>query len=58
MEGGRAEDILARTTAAALAVSSADGATLFHDLVRRLAEILDVDADADLPSSRRAIRRA
>ncbi len=44
MEGGRADDILARTTAAALAVSSADCAVLFHDLVRRLAEILDVDA--------------
>ena len=44
MEGGRAGDILARTTAAALAVSSADCAALFQDLVRRLAEILDVDA--------------
>ena len=37
MDGGRAENILARTTAAALAVSSADGATLFQDLARRLA---------------------
>jgi len=41
---GRADDILARTTAAALAVSTADAATLFHDLAHRLAEILDVDA--------------
>src|SRR4029453_14908662 len=44
MERGRAENILARTTAAALAVSSADGATLFQDLARRLSEILEVDA--------------
>jgi PAS domain S-box-containing protein len=41
---GRAEDILARTTAAALAVSTIDGPGLFQDLARRLAEILDVDA--------------
>jgi PAS domain S-box-containing protein len=40
----RADDVLARMTAAAIAVSSVEGPALFADLTRRLAEILQVDA--------------
>jgi PAS domain S-box-containing protein len=39
-----ADDVLARTTAAALAVSSVEGPGLFADLAQRLAAILKVDA--------------
>jgi PAS domain S-box-containing protein len=40
----RADEVLARMTAAAFAVSSVEGPTLFADLAQRLAEILEVDA--------------
>jgi PAS domain S-box-containing protein len=54
-DAGRLEGILAKTTAAALAVSRAEGEAVFEELARHLAGILEVDAtmiarfDPDVP---------
>ncbi|MDH4114143.1 MAG: PAS domain S-box protein [Burkholderiaceae bacterium] len=61
-DAGRLQGILAKTTAAALAVSGVEGEAVFDDLARHLAGILEVDAtmigrfDPDVPD--RVIARA